>query len=183
MSNLYNAKVSFKGEGSFTFTMPYYGEVTIYAGKDIYMKNMTQQGVETLRSLRPVLLDHQLNAKPDGCYTYIDFNETNNIIPSKMKLNYREVVSNKSVAEMKAEMIKGPIQEEELSGITETPKEEANKIVEEPKEDLIKINDYVLTSTKHKGKKIKELSKAQINGNMKRFNEEDLKMIKLYLEK
>lgn len=183
MSNLYNAKVSFKGEGSFTFTMPYYGEVTIYAGKDIYMKNLTQQGVETLRSLRPVLLDHQLNAKSDGCYNYIDFNETNNIIPSKMKMNYREVVSNKSVAEMKAEMIKGPIQEEELSGITETPKEETNKIVEEPKEDLIKIDDYVLTSTKHKGKKIKELSKAQINGNIKRFNDKDLEMINLYLEK
>lgn len=188
MSNLYNAKVSFKGEGSFTFTMPYYGEVTIYAGKDIYMKNLTQQGVETLRSLRPVLLDHQLNAKSDGCYTYIDFNETNNIIPSKMKMNYREVVSNKSVAEMKAEMIKGPIQEEELSGITETPKEETSKIVEEKSKEEkvkneIKPDDYVLTSTKHKGRKIKDLSKAQINGNIKRFNDKDLEMINLYLEK
>lgn len=106
MPNLYNAKVSFKGEGSFNFTMPLYGEVTIYAGKDIYMRNLTQSGVEALRALRPLLLDHQLNAKPDGCYTYIDFNETNNIIPQKMPLNYRNIESSKSVAQMKAEMIK-----------------------------------------------------------------------------
>lgn len=179
MQNLYNAKVSFKGEGSFTFTMPYYGEVTIYAGKDIYMKNLTQQGVEALRALRPVMLDHQLNAKPDGCFTYIDFNETNNVIPTKMQLNYRPVVSEKSVAQMKAEMIKpnGPIVDETPAKISEPTK------IEEPKEDLVKIEDYILTSTKHKGKKISELSRAQLNGNLKRFNDEDLKVVRTYLDK
>lgn len=177
MTNLYNAKVSYKGEGSFTFTMPYYGEVTIYPNKDIYMKNLTQQGVEALRALRPTLLEHQLNAKPDGCYTYIDFNETNNIIPTKMQLNYREVVSNKSVAEMKAEMIKstGPIEEP-----VELPKIEEPQ--EESIEDVIPTEDYVLTSTKHKGKKLSELSKSQIKGNLNRFNDADLKFVKAYLD-
>lgn len=183
MTNLYNAKVTFKGEGSFTFTMPYYGEVTIYSGKDIYMKNLTQQGVEALRALRPVMLDHQLNAKPEGCFTYIDFNETNNIIPTKMQLNYRPIVSEKSVAQMKAEMIKpnGPIPEDE--GLSKSTKIEEPKTIEEPKEDLVKIEDYVLTSTKHKGKKLSDLTKAQLSGNLKRFNDEDLKVVKTYLSK
>lgn len=202
--NLYNAKVSFKGEGSFNFTMPYYGEVVIYAGKDIYMKNLTQQGVETLRTLRPMLLEHQLNAKPDGCFTYIDFNETNNIIPTKMQLNYRDVVSNKSLAEMKAEMIRsnGPIIEEPAqieehheeiteSKVLDKLNQLAEKIEilgtkEEPKEETqvdTTIDDYVLTSSKHKGKKISELSKAQLSGNLRRFNNEDLKVVKAYLDK
>ena len=40
MENLYNAKVSFKGEGNFTFTLPKYGELTVYNGRDIYIKGL-----------------------------------------------------------------------------------------------------------------------------------------------
>ena len=178
MSNLYNAKVHFRGEGSFTFTMPFYGEVTIFPGKDIYMKNLTQQGVETLRSLRPMLLDHQLNAKSDGCYSFIDFNDRANRITPQIPLDYRTVQSQpKSVAEMKSEMVKGPIIEEEtIENVKDT--EEIEKV----KEDIVKIEDYVLTSTKHKGKKLSELTKGQISGNMKRFNEADLKVVKEYIK-
>ena len=68
MENLYNARLTFKGEGNFTFTLPNYGDLTIYEGRDIYVKGLTTNGVEALRQLRPLLLDHKLNAKPDGCY-------------------------------------------------------------------------------------------------------------------
>ena len=183
MQNLYNAKVSFKGEGSFTFVMPYYGEVTIYAGRDIYMKNLTQQGVEALRALRPVMLDHQLNAKPDGCYTYIDFNEVQTQVPQKMNLNYRQVEQPKSVAQMKAEMIKptGPIVDDEVLNNVEST-EEVKEPIKENK-DEVKIEDYILTSTKHKGKRLGDLSKAQINGNLRRFNSKDLEVVNNYLNK
>lgn len=185
MQNLYNAKVSFKGEGSFTFTMPYYGEVTIYPRKDIYMKNLTQQGVETLRTLRPMLLDHKLNAKPDGCYTYIDFNESIQNIPTRMSQNYNVPQQTKTVAQMKSEMIKGPIIDEEAVVNTQ-----ATETILEPVKDEEAINpettnpaDYVLTSSKHKGRRIGDLTRGQISGNMNRFNEEDLTAIKKYLNK
>ena len=37
MESLYNAKLTFNGEGNFTFTLPGYGDLTIYEGKDIYV--------------------------------------------------------------------------------------------------------------------------------------------------
>lgn len=183
MENLYNAKVSFKGEGNFTFTLPKYGELTVYNGRDIYIKGLNVNAVELLRQLRPLLLDHQLNAKPDGCYTYIDFNEVQTQVPQKMNLNYRPIEQTKSVAQMKAEMIKptGPIVDDEILDKVESTEEVKEPIKENKAE--VKIEDYILTSTKHKGKRLGDLSKAQINGNLRRFNSKDLEVVNNYLNK
>lgn len=145
MENVYNVKLSFKGEGNFTFTLPKYGELTIYAGRDIYIKGLSVAGVEALRQLRPLLLEHQLNAKPDGCYKVIDL-ETIVAQPRQFQsVNQRPI---QSVAEMKKDLIKttGPIDPNEGKEIVtstgdvkaeepsvEAPKAEEPK-VEEPKE-------------------------------------------------
>ena len=131
MENLYNAKLTFKGEGNFTFTLPGYGDLTIYAGKDIYVKGLTVNGVEALRQLRPLLLEHKLNAKPDGCYKVIDLAYSKQ--PTRQfQRAYKEPV--KSVAEMKKELVKGPIVEEEPVIVTPEaiiPDEEAKELSEE----------------------------------------------------
>ena len=176
----YNARVSFKGEGSFDFTLPKYGEVKIYAGKDIYIMGLNQEGVEALRSLRPLLLDHKLNAKPDGCYRCIKIEEQEPV-QSKMQYNYRPVVTTESVSELKANLKSGPIPEEELKEALENT--EVETVVEEPKKETLENpGDYVLTSTKHKGKKISELSAMQLAGNMNKYNAEDLIAVEAYKE-
>lgn len=109
MENLYNARLTFKGDGNFTFTLPNYGDLTIYEGKDVYVKGLTTNGVEALRQLRPLLLDHKLNAKPDGCYKVIDLAMSKQPV-KQFERAYKEPV--KSVADMKKELIKGPIIEE-----------------------------------------------------------------------
>ena len=150
MENLYNARLTFKGEGNFTFTLPNYGDLTIYEGRDIYVKGLTTNGVEALRQLRPLLLDHKLNAKPDGCYKVIDLTMNKQPVRQFERV-YKEPI--KSVADMKRELVKGPIIEEEPvivktqdiipedSGLTKEDVIEVQApevIVEEPKEDKTK---------------------------------------------
>ena len=143
MENSYNARVSFKGEGNFTFVLPRYGEITIYAGKDLYIKGLSVSGVEALRELRPLLLEHKLNAKPDGCYKVIDLNSIS--LPKYNKFERAYVEPAKSVADLKAEMIIGPITEEVerpveavVEAVAEEPevKEEIEKPVKEAKKIL-----------------------------------------------
>lgn len=111
MENTYNVRISFKGEGNFQFTLPGYGELTIYSGRDVFVKDLSVSGVEALRQLRPLMLEHKLNAKPDGCYRVIDLSKTNRPVFIAPK-----VEEAKSVAQLKAEMIKtsGPITEESI---------------------------------------------------------------------
>lgn len=174
--NTYNARVSFSGEGSFDFTLPNYGEVKIYAGKDLYLKGLTQSGVEALRMLRPVLLEHKLNAKPDGCYKVIDLENSGLVnIKPRMEYNYRPVQSTATIADLRAELHAGPISAEELQTALESTKVETavEKVTTDP-------GDYILTSTKHKGKKISELTRGQLSGNMPKFNAEDLIAVEAY---
>ena len=115
MENLYNAKVSFKGEGNFTFTLPKYGELTVYNGRDIYIKGLNVNAVELLRQLRPLLLDHQLNAKPDGCYKVIDLT-ADTAAKSIQNIVNKPKAEVKSVADLKADLVKttGPIVEDTI---------------------------------------------------------------------
>lgn len=121
MEKTYNARLSFKGEGSFTFTLPNKGEITIYAGRDIYIKGLSVKAIETLRQLRPLLLEHKLNAKPDGCYYVIDLESIN----TPKRPFVRAKVEESSIADLKASMTK-----------TEEPVVSEPK-VEEPKEETV----------------------------------------------
>lgn len=146
MEKFYNVKISFKGERDFNFVLPGYGELTVYAGRDVYVKNLSVSGVEALRQLRPLLLDHQLNAKPDGCYRVIDLSNVNSV-SNQVKQVATPVV--KSVSELKNDMIKnvGPLDPNEGKEIVESKGEnnegekketiqtelEKDKILEAPK--------------------------------------------------
>ena len=74
--------------------------------------------------------------------------------------------------------------------ITTSSLEESNKVEEVPEtveevpetvED-VDYGNYVLTSTSHKGKKLKKLSKRQLGGIKKYANDEDLKAIEEFLK-
>ena len=136
MENLYNARLTFNGEGSFTFTLPKYGDLTIYQGRDIYVKGLTTNGVEALRQLRPLLLDHKLNAKPEGCFKVIDLGNGNQVLAQQVTAKKEQV---QSVADMKKELAKGPIVENEPLLVTTDAilsEEEADSISEE---DIIDV--------------------------------------------
>lgn len=137
MENTYNVKLSFKGEGNFTFTLPGYGDLTVYAGKDIFVKGLSVSGIELLRQLRPLKLEHQLNAKPDGCYRVIDLVK---VVPVKpvFERAYKEPAP-ATVADLKSSLIKttGPIIEEEPK--TEEIKPEVEEVKsEEAKPEEVK---------------------------------------------
>ena len=158
MENLYNAVLSFKGEGNFTFSLPNYGELTIYSGRDIYVKGLSVTGVEALRQLKPLLLEHKLNGKPDGCFRVIDLTTLNNI-PSKV-LNgplANPIQEVKSVADLKAEMVKsnGPIVDE----IEDDKENTVDTVEEDDKEDEVEKPEEVEESEKVEEPKEKEVAK------------------------
>jgi len=154
MENLYNAKVSFKGDGSLNFTLPGYGELVVYAGRDIYIKGLNVTAVELLRQLRPLMLEHQLNAKPDGCYRVIDLTTLKPNIRQPFERAYKEPAP-QSVADLKASLIKsnGPIIEEESKVeepiIEEEPKIEEPKIDESKKEEVSEVKPKETKTTKN----------------------------------
>lgn len=162
MNNLYNVKISFKGENSFTFTLPGYGDLTVYNGKDIYVKGLSVSGVELLRQLRPLLLEHTLNAKADGCYKVIDLTSGNN---SPINMFLQTIVKSeptvKSVADLKSDLIKttGPIVEVEPKvdePKVDLPKEE----IKEPKKTDVKVEKPVEKNKSKKGLR-KSLTKSK----------------------
>lgn len=118
MEKTYNARLSFKGEGSFTFTLPGKGEVTIYQNKDIYVKGLSVSAVEALRELRPLLLDHKLNASPVGCYSVIDLNTV--IVPKRPFIKANEPKLS-SISDLKSSLIKseGPIIEDDMNNLVD----------------------------------------------------------------
>lgn len=153
MENTYNAKLIFKGEGSFTFTLPNYGDLTIYNGRDIYVKGLSVNGVETLRQLRALMLDHILNAKPDGCYKVIDLQENVKPTLSKFERAYKEPKA--SISDLKAELIKseGPIPVEETNTLENDLEEVKTEILAETKKPESKKPESKKTSSRRTSRK------------------------------
>lgn len=150
MENTYNVRISFKGEGNFQFTLPGYGELTIYSGRDVFVKDLSVSGVETLRQLRPLMLEHKLNAKPDGCYRVIDLSKTNRPVFIAPK-----VEEAKSVAQLKAEMIKtsGPITEESIEEDTVVVPDTIKEVKEDKVESKIVVTKRPTNKKRNSKKK------------------------------
>lgn len=132
MENTFNVRLSFKGEGDLTFTLPIVGQVTIWAGRDIYLKGATQRIVEVLRQYRSMQLEHKLNGDATGCYRVIEVGTIDRI----PKNAYRPVAAPKMehIAALKAEMMKAnQIAQFDEEVITEAGQLEAEKLQE--KED------------------------------------------------
>lgn len=133
MENLYNAVLTYKGEGSLTFSLPKYGELTVYKGRDIYVKGLNVSAVEELRKLKSLLLEHKLNGKPDGCYKVIDLTKVSAPI-QKFQRAYEPKSAESSVAELKSQMVKNegliPADDNSTTNTTEvTPPASTPKVV------------------------------------------------------
>lgn len=186
-TKFYNVRVSYRGEGVFTFTVRGIGEVQIQAGRDLYIVDADVQTIEGLRQLKPVMVDIKIGAKSDGCYKTYDMNRLRPRVEQTSRMNYSgyvktvEAVSSEDLSSIKKAGQTGPIPMEET--ITTSSLEESNKVEEVPEtvED-VDYGNYVLTSTSHKGKKLKKLSKRQLGGIKKYANDEDLKAIEEFLK-
>ena len=176
-TKFYNVRVSYRGEGVFTFTVRGIGEVQIQAGRDLYIVDADIQTIEGLRQLKPVMVDIKIGAKSDGCYKTYDMNRLRPRVEQISRMNYSgyaktvEAVSNEDLSNIKKAGQSGPIV---LDEDTTNNTEELNETVD--------LGDYVLTSTSHEGKALKNLKKRQLAGVKKYANDEDKEKILAYLE-
>ncbi|MBQ2639248.1 MAG: hypothetical protein IJF92_00575 [Bacilli bacterium] len=104
MSNKFNARLSFKGDGELTVTLPIVGQISIWAGRDIYLKGATQEIIEYLRQYRVLKLEHKLNGDAKGCYKVIEVADIDRI----PKNAFRPVAAPKTehISDLKAQMMK-----------------------------------------------------------------------------
>lgn len=169
MEKTYNARLSFNGEGSFTFTLPGKGEITIYQNKDIYVKGLSVSAVEALRNLRPLLLDHKLNASSVGCYSVIDLNS---IVVPKRPFIRAEDPKTSSISDLKASLIKsdGSIVEDNM-----------NTLVSDLVEDMKNNTDENLNNKDKSNETQEENDKKE--DNKKDDKKEDDKVLKSRISK
>lgn len=215
MSNKFNVRLSFKGEGDLTFQLPIVGEVTIWAGRDIFLVGATTEIVETLRQYRSMKLEHKLNADSKGCYKVIEVDNIDRI-PYGL---YRPVAVPKAenISDLKKTLIRSndfiPVdeagkptaeelkvkqetqQKEELDKIPTSPTveditpedindsenlKESEEISDETIEDLEvekkelpeNLADYVVKTTKERGKKLFELDEKALK-KLARYSNDD----------
>lgn len=215
MSNKFNVRLSFKGEGDLTFQLPIVGEVTIWAGRDIFLVGATTEIVETLRQYRSMKLEHKLNADSKGCYKVIEVDNIDRI-PYGL---YRPVAVPKAenISDLKKTLIRSndfiPVdeagkptaeelkvkqeaqQKEELDKIPTSPTieditpedindsenlKESEEISDEPEKDLEvekkelpeNLADYVVKTTKERGKKLSELDEKALK-KLARYSNDD----------
>lgn len=215
MSNKFNVRLSFKGEGDLTFQLPIVGEVTIWAGRDIFLVGATTEIVETLRQYRSMKLEHKLNADSKGCYKVIEVDNIDRI-PYGL---YRPVAVPKAenISDLKKTLIRSndfiPVdeagkptaeelktkqeaqQKEELDKIPTSPTikditpegvndsenlKESEEISDETIKDLEvekkelpeNLADYVVKTTKERGKKLSELDEKALK-KLARYSNDD----------
>ena len=215
MSNKFNVRLSFKGEGDLTFQLPIVGEVTIWAGRDIFLVGATTEIVETLRQYRSMKLEHKLNADSKGCYKVIEVDNIDRI-PYGL---YRPVAVPKAenISDLKKTLIRSndfiPVdeagkstaeeleakqkaqQKEELDKIPTSPAlkditpegandsenlKESEEISDETEEDLEvekkelpeNLADYIVKTTKERGKKLSELDEKALK-KLARYSNDD----------
>lgn len=151
MENTFNVRLSFKGEGDLTFTLPIVGQITIWAGRDIYLKGATQRIIEILRQYRSMQLEHKLNGDATGCYRVIEVGTIDRI----PKNAYRPVAMPKTehIAALKAEMMKAnQIANFDAEVIAESEKEEV--VVEAGHPDAEELQKREDAKQKEEDKKI-----------------------------
>lgn len=178
-TKFFNVRVSYRGEGTFTFVVRGIGEVQIRQGMDLYIIDADVQAIEGLRQLKPAMIDIKIGAKSDGCYKTYDMNKIRPRVEQVSRMNYDfrgtpySAVSNEDLSNIKKAGQSGPIPLEEV--VVENTQIDNTS-------DTVDYGDYVLTSTSHKGKALKNLKKRQLAGIKKYANDEDKEKILAYLE-
>ena len=77
MNSKYNVLVRYLGDGEFKFTIKKLGEVSISKSKPVYIYNADVETINDLRTLRKMLIEITIGAKPTGAFKVYNFDEIN----------------------------------------------------------------------------------------------------------
>lgn len=101
-NNSYNILINYKGDGDFKFIIKRIGEVTITKQRPIYIYNATVEVINDLRTLRRLLLEVTIGAKPTGAYKVYDYNDYTDMpkafVGRKPNLKNTEPMSNSDIS-------------------------------------------------------------------------------------
>lgn len=126
-NNSYNILIKYRGDGDFKFMVKRIGEVYISKTKPVYIYNATVEVINDLRSLKRLLIDVIIGAKPTGAYKVYDYNDYTDMpramVGRKPNLRETEPMSNSDISAILkgGSRVEEPIKEEEVK--TEEPKE------------------------------------------------------------
>lgn len=153
MEGKYNVLLNYAGDGEFKFIVKRIGEVSITKQRPIFIYNVDASVINDLRTLRRLLLNVTIGAKPTGAYKVYNFDDFTSmpkaVVGQKPNVIKAEPVSNNEIASI----LKGgsqapiePIKEEE-------PKVEEPKKEEKPAEEKKTTTKKKTTSKKKTSKK------------------------------
>lgn len=75
MENKYNILITYAGDGDFKFIVKKIGEISISRQKPVYIYNVDAGVINDLRTLKRLLLNVSIGAKPTGAYKIYDFDD------------------------------------------------------------------------------------------------------------
>ena len=164
MEGKYNVLLNYAGDGEFKFIVKRIGEVSITKQRPIFIYNVDAGVINDLRTLRRLLLNVTIGAKPNGAYKIYNFDDFTSmpkaVVGQKPNVVKAEPVSNNEIASI----LKGGSQAPIEPIMEEKPKVEEPK-VEEPKTEEPKKEDKPAegkkTTTKKKTTSKKKTSKKK----------------------
>lgn len=178
----YNAMIYFTGEGYINVFLPKVGETVIYAGRPIYLKNMSFDVLNSIRSLRPLRIDLKITNSSKGAYQTIDFSSYTNLkeqikntVTSQPKL---APVSNEELSSIFSKGTKGPIPLEECKSNTTDNTELLKDTSNKPNQEQNTVNPgyYIVDSGTHFGKTIQQVfEEGKLDAVYKRTKNQKLK--------
>lgn len=163
----YNIRISFKGEDSLKFVLGVVGEIIIYAGRDIYVKGVSANLIENLRSLKQLGLEIVIGGKADGCYKTYDMTK---YVPRTLRPEV-PVQDKVSTADVK--------------DIISQTSAEVSEDIDDEEDEVENLEDYVITTegSSAEGKSLKELTERSLKGLLRYLNDEDKEKVEQYLSK
>ena len=172
----YNIRISFKGEDSLKFVLGVVGEIIIYAGRDIYVKGVSANLIENLRSLKQLGLEIVIGGKADGCYKTYDMTK---YVPRTLRpeVPVQDKVSTADVKDI--------ISQTSAEISEDIDDEEDEESLNESEDEVESLEDYVITTegSSAEGKSLKELTERSLKGLLRYLNDEDKEKVEQYLSK
>lgn len=130
MEGKYNILITYNGDGDFKFIVKRIGEIIISKAKPVYIYNVDATVINDLRTLKRLLLDIHIGAKPTGAFKVYDFDAYSNmpkaVAGMRPNLKNTEPISNNEITAILKGGSQAPVEE---------PKEEEPKKDEEPKSE------------------------------------------------
>ena len=132
MNGKYNVLINYLGDGDFKFTVKKIGEVVISKTRPVYIYNADVDVINSLRTLRRMLIEIVIGAKPTGAYKIYNMEDYDK--PRDFLNDYRvvmdrrgyEVVTNNDIKSILSSGSNGPIEIEgnKVESVSGVDKEE-----------------------------------------------------------